>query len=60
MAHGASIASRRLVCWAQDAAVSDYSDGFRNLGMGVQPLMREAHLKIFGLPRPFLVIATDW
>ena len=60
LAHGAGIASRRFVCWTQDAAVSDYSGGFRNLERGVQPLVRETHLKIFGLPRLLLVIATDW
>ena len=36
------------------------SGGFRDLERGVQLLVREAHLKIFGLPGPLLVISTDW
>ena len=37
-----------------------YSGGFRNLERGVQSLASEVHPKIFGLPCPLPVIATDW
>ena len=36
------------------------SGGFRNLERGVQSLASEVHPKIFGLPCPLPVIATDW
>ena len=52
---------RQLPCQRYGIGVlMGLSGGFRNLERGVQPPVCKAHLKIFGLPRPLLVIATDW